>query len=342
MSPPGTLIRSPGASCASIGCEDPSIRVVVGLMPAARVSGPDVAYLLVGHQGDDGARRPGARRTSRAVQVGLVLDRRVGVDDQRHVVDVDAAGGDVGGDQGRGLAGVEGRHVAGAGALAEVAVQLDGGNAALVELAGERLGTVLGPGEDHRAAGGAGEVDQHRDPVLAADVQHVVVHRRRSATATESASWVTGDLRNRLTRTSIALSSVAENSSRWPSRGVWSSRRRTDGRKPRSAMWSASSRTVTSTEPREQWPWPIRSSSRPGQARTMSAPRRRPWTCGFWPTPPKTVWVVRPAAWASGLSASWIWPTSSRVGARISARGAPLRVGRSEETRRATSGSRNA
>ena len=41
-------------------------------------------------------------------------------------------------------------------------------------------------------------------------------------------------------------------------------------------MWSASSRTVTSTAPRSQWPWPIRSSSRPGQATTMSTPRRRP------------------------------------------------------------------
>ena len=104
--------------------------------------------------------------------------------------------------------------------------------------------------------------------------------------------------------------------------GVWSSRRRTAGRKPRSAMWSASSRTVTSIEPRSQWPCSIRSSRRPGQATTMSTPLRRPVTCGFWPTPPKTVWVVRPAVAASGWRASSIWPTSSRVGARISARGA--------------------
>ena len=33
----------------------------------------------------------------------------------------------------------------------------------------------------------------------------------------------------------------------------------------------------------------------------MSVPRRRPWTCGFWPTPPKTVIVVRPADFARGL-----------------------------------------
>ena len=107
-------------------------------------------------------------------------------------------------------------------------------------------------------------------------------------------------------------------------------------------MWSASSSTVTSTEPSEQWPWPIRSSSRPGQASTMSAPRRRPWTCGFWPTPPKTVWVVRPAALASGASALSIWPTSSRVGARISARGDFGAARRPLFERRATIGSRNA
>ena len=37
---------------------------------------------------------------------------------------------------------------------------------------------------------------------------------------------------------------------RWLPFGVWSSSRRTAGRKPRSAMWSASSSTVTSTAPR--------------------------------------------------------------------------------------------
>ncbi len=54
-------------------------------------------------------------------------------------------------------------------------------------------------------------------------------------------------------------------------------------------MWSASSSTVISTASRTAWPWPMRSSSRPGQATTMSTPRRRPQTCGPWPTPPKTV-----------------------------------------------------
>ena len=59
-------------------------------------------------------------------------------------------------------------------------------------------------------------------------------------------------------------------------------------------MWSASSRIVTSTAPRSQWPWPMRSSSRPGQAMRTSMPPASACTCGFWPTPPKIV-VVRHA-----------------------------------------------
>ena len=158
----------------------------------------------------------------------------------------------------------------------------------------------------------------------------------------ESAWWVTGWFRKRLTRVSMAASRVAENSSRWPVRGVCSRIRRTAGRKPRSAMWSASSSTVTSMSPSEQWRCLIRSSSRPGQASTMSAPRRRLLTCGTWLTPPKIVIVVRPAAVASGLRACSIWPTSSRVGARISARGEPGRVVRRDCARRATTGRRKA
>ena len=54
---------------------------------------------------------------------------------------------------------------------------------------------------------------------------------------------------------------------------------------------------------------------------STSTPRLSAETCGPWPTPPKTVWMRRPAASASGRRAASIWLTSSRVGARISARG---------------------
>ena len=57
----------------------------------------------------------GARRAAGTVQVSLVLDRRVGVDDEGHIVDMDAARGDVRGDQHPGGTIRERRQVAGTG-----------------------------------------------------------------------------------------------------------------------------------------------------------------------------------------------------------------------------------
>jgi hypothetical protein len=64
----------------------------------------------------------GAGGAAGAVQVGLVVLGRVVVDDDVDVVDVDAAGGDVGGDQHRQLAGGEVGQRPLAHALAQVAV----------------------------------------------------------------------------------------------------------------------------------------------------------------------------------------------------------------------------
>ncbi len=86
-------------------------------------------------------------------------------------------------------------------------------------------------------------------------------------------------------------------------------------------MWSASSSTVISTASSEACPLRRWSSSRPGQATSTSTPAARPRTCGAAPTPPKTTSVRRPSAAASGAIAASIWLASSRVGARISARG---------------------
>jgi hypothetical protein len=61
-----------------------------------------------------------------------------------------------------------------------------------------------------------------------------------------------------------------------------------------------------------------------------------------WPTPPKTVRDVSPVAFASGASDSSICATSSRVGARISARGAAASGDCGCWVRRATSGKRKA
>ena len=269
-------------------------------------------------------RGAGAGGAARAVQVGLVLDRRVGVDDERDVVDVDAAGGDVGGDQGAAPRPAwNAVQVAGAGVLAQVAVQLDRGHARGVELAGELLGAVLGAGEDHGAAGRGGEVDQHgqaaRRRVTCSTWWAIV----ETGDCAESAWWVTGLCRKRFDDdVDAAVERGGEQHPLAVDAGSASSRRRTPGRKPRSAMWSASSRTVISTASRRTWPWPMRSSSRPGQATTMSTPRRRPLDLRVLADAAEDgargqAERPRPAAPAPRRSGS----PSSRVGARIRARG---------------------
>ena len=137
-----------------------------------------VAHLLVGHQGHDRALVAGSRRATGPVQIGLVLDRRVRVDHEGDIVDVDAAGGDVGRDQGLGRAGMEGVHRAGPGVLGEVAVEFDRRDAGGVELAGQLLGAVLGAGEDDGAARCGDQVEEHRQVLVTLDVQDVVGHRR--------------------------------------------------------------------------------------------------------------------------------------------------------------------
>ena len=67
----------------------------------------DIAPLVRLDQRDDGAGGAGAGGTAGAVQVVLVVVRRVVVHDQVDVVDVDAAGGDVGGDEHPGAPGGE-------------------------------------------------------------------------------------------------------------------------------------------------------------------------------------------------------------------------------------------
>ena len=140
-----------------------------------------VALLVRGLHGDDRAGLAGARGAARAVQVGLVLDGRVGVDHESDLVHVDAARGDVGADHRRRGAGAEGLEVPGAGVLREVAVQVHRVHAAGGELAGEVLRAVLGAGEHDGAAGGGREVAQHVEARLLVDLEHVVLHRAHGA-----------------------------------------------------------------------------------------------------------------------------------------------------------------
>ena len=112
-----------------------------------------IGHLGVVHQRHHGVVGSGAGGAPGPVHVGLVLDGRIGMHHQGHVVDVDATRGDVGGDQYRRRTVGKRGQIAGACVLGQVAVELDSGNAARVQLAGKIFRAVFGAGEDDLAAG---------------------------------------------------------------------------------------------------------------------------------------------------------------------------------------------
>src|SRR4051794_14600474 len=79
----------------------------LALEPELGAQARDVAGLVVDDERDAHAAGAGARRAADAVHVVLGLGRRVEVDDVRDPGDVDAARGDVGGDERVDAAGLE-------------------------------------------------------------------------------------------------------------------------------------------------------------------------------------------------------------------------------------------
>ena len=106
--------------------------------------------LVAGAERDRDAGGAGPRRAADAVDVLLGHVGQVVVDDVADPGDVDAAGGDVGGDEMGDPAGAERGEGALALALALVAVDRLGGDAGLLEVADDPVGAVLGAGEDQR------------------------------------------------------------------------------------------------------------------------------------------------------------------------------------------------
>ena len=97
------------------------------------------------------------------------------MDDQADVIDVDAARGDVGGDEDRGLARGERLEVAHSRVLREVAVQVDACATLRAELAREVTGAALGAREHDRARADRGEVGDDANAIGLLDLEHVVV-----------------------------------------------------------------------------------------------------------------------------------------------------------------------
>src|SRR5690606_24845697 len=103
----------------------------------------------------------GARGAARAVQVGLVVVGRIEVHHHLDVIDVDAAGGDVGGHEHGQLAPAEVRERALAVALAQVAVDRARSHPFVVQRPRDAVGGTLGVDEHDRALGAAGDRRSH-------------------------------------------------------------------------------------------------------------------------------------------------------------------------------------
>ncbi|MCO4700621.1 hypothetical protein LRR80_06736 [Streptomyces sp. RO-S4] len=106
---------------------------------------------------------------------------RVHVEDQVDAVDVDAAGGDVGGDQDVDVAVLEVGQGAGARALGHAAVQGLGLRAGVPQLLGDAVGAELGADEDDGAALAGGDGRGDRRLVLGLHDEDVVRHGRHRA-----------------------------------------------------------------------------------------------------------------------------------------------------------------
>src|SRR5580693_3719190 len=122
---------------------DDSDALVGELLDAAQLA---ALAAVAERQGD--ARGAGARGAADAMDVALGVGRQLVVDDVGHAVDIDAARGEIGGDQYAGLAAAEIVERLLAGVLRLVAVNRLGGDTTIFQRFGDAVGAALGAGED--------------------------------------------------------------------------------------------------------------------------------------------------------------------------------------------------
>ena len=220
-------------------------------------------------------------------------------------VDVQAARGDVGGDQDAGRAALE-ISSARSRAFCDCCRGWPRRRWRPGRAAGDAVGAMLGAGEDQRAGD---RRDLRGDATSSAGLSRA--WRRSRATGRRFGRGRDGATS---TRTGSGGCRRRGCGSPW----AWSPRRtasaacagaramilRMSWMKPMSSMRSASSRTkISIADEAAHSRWPMRSSRRPGVATSMSTPRRSAWTCGCWPTPPKIDRAARRAVAAVGAEA---------------------------------------
>ena len=134
----------------------------------------DGPTLLFGDQADDGPGGAGAGSAAGPVQVVLVVSGRVEVNHRSDRIDVDASGGDIGGDQRLSITTGEGLEGPLPLVLGTAAVHGDGTHPQLGELARQAVGAVTGTGEDDGPAGSRDHIGGALDALLVPDQPEVV------------------------------------------------------------------------------------------------------------------------------------------------------------------------
>ena len=122
------------------------------LHPGLTVQTSHCATLMRQDKRDDGPVVSGASGTAGAVQVVLEVHRRIDLQHQSDVIDVNSSGRDVSGNQDRQGTVLECRQHAGTGTLGQAAVQSTSHDAGLTQLLGHPGGTSLGSSKDDGVA----------------------------------------------------------------------------------------------------------------------------------------------------------------------------------------------
>ena len=194
----------------------------------------------------------GAAGAADAMHVRLGRRGHVVVHDVRHVLDVESARGDVGGDEQVRRVGAELLHHAVALLLRQAAVQRLGAIAAAVERLGELVDLGARAAEDDRRRRilHVEHAAERRDLVRAADDVRDLAHARRAdpaGTTSRAMRTRTGSLRCLLAIAAMRGGIVAEKSAVCRSAGVASRIASRSSAKPMSSISSASSSTTTCT-----------------------------------------------------------------------------------------------
>ncbi len=133
-------------------------------------------FLVRRHQRNGFTAAPGTAGAADAVHIVFLDIGQLEVDHMRQLIDVQAAGSDIGGHQNAHLVGLEVGQGLGARVLALVAVNRGSRQAVLLQVLGQAVGAVLGTGEDQHLFPGAlgDQVGEQGALVTGGDAEHAL------------------------------------------------------------------------------------------------------------------------------------------------------------------------